>query len=752
MFRISRLPAILIVVACMLSSAFAAAQSLPLTKWSWSADAAESCIAPEFDDSQWQQAGQKEKLNISQPLVSFWLRTHVDQASLSDVINSDADSGLWFISDRGGLSYDVYINGIYIGSRGRMSGKYDVRRSITEAYHVPANILQKSGEIVIALRCKYDGPNPVVPKFQLANRQYFEANIAKANFWNDRVYMMLSILCAFLGFYFMVLFIASKRQKMESLFFSVSSLCLAVYFYEMGTDYIVSGGGPVFRALGRGTLPAAMALFIPFFAVFFDFHYSRRLAVGCEILAAAMLGIFIAVKDDENLMATIFTASLILVVVTMVFAIMAAVHAVKRGSKDAIPPLIGIGLGSFFAIHDVYYQVRGIDPFAWLQGIAIFLMDGSVFVALSMRQVGFTNEFERLSKTLGARSKELEASLARIGKASIQVADIGHDLGNSAESVTKAVERSGQKAVEVQGEAQNLAEKANEADSLVSEFIQSIGKVNEKLEAQSSDIALTASSTEALSSNIEQASSHIEKTAAFASNLARLTAEGEKAAQSLSQMMSKVSETTKGIISIVDAVNEFAEQTNLLAMNAAIEAAHVGVMGKGFAVIAGEVKGLAASQSERAAKIAKLVDEINQGTSEGGAAAVQLTASLRSIAEGAKAAAESMSQVKNSSLEESAEGAKLRDSMKSISEAVRDIGAESKRQNEYSSKVRAAVSSMASSAADSRASAEAIAKESEEISHEVEQLRALVSKSITLTEELNALRGAGSAQEQPEKA
>lgn len=724
-----------------------AGQNLAVSAWRWSADADESCISAEYDDSQWQQAESKKKIDIRSPMMPFWLRAHIARADYQRLLQDGASAGgLWFISDRGGLSYEAYVNGTYIGTRGSWKGQYDVRRSITEAYHIPASMLSEEQEIVITLRCRYDGSNPIIPKFLLGNRQYFEQNVARANFWNDRVYMMLSILCIFIGFYFLILFAASGRQKLENLFFGLSSLLLGIYFFEMGSDYIVGGGGPVFRALGRGSLSAAMLLFIPFFAVFFDYHYSRKLGVIVSAMAAAALIAFILIKDNENLMSSLFTIGLVFVLGAMVCAIMAAVHAVKRGSKDAIPPLIGIALGSFFAIHDVYYQVRGIDPFAWLQGFAIFIMDGSVFIALSMRQVSLTNEFERLGKTLSVRSRELENSLLKIGNASVQVSDIGHELGRSVESVTQAVERSSQKLIEVESESQKLAGKASEADSLVSDFIQSIGTVNEKLEAQSSDIALTASSTEALSANIEQASSHIERTAAFAADLAKLTSEGEAAAQSLSKMMAKVSESTKGIIAIADAVNEFAEQTNLLAMNAAIEAAHVGAAGKGFAVIAGEVKGLAASQSDRAAKISKLVEEINKGTEEGGAAAVQLTASLRSIAEGARTAADSMAQVKNSSLEESAAGAKLRDSMKSISEAALGIGSESRRQNEYSAKVREAVGLMTSSAEDSRASAEAIARESGEISHEVEQLRILVSKSIKLTEELNALRnGAGNA-------
>ncbi|XDD48324.1 methyl-accepting chemotaxis protein [Leptospira sp. WS39.C2] len=92
-------------------------------------------------------------------------------------------------------------------------------------------------------------------------------------------------------------------------------------------------------------------------------------------------------------------------------------------------------------------------------------------------------------------------------------------------------------------------------------------------------------------------------------NLVNLSQDGRKKVNDTNTTIQRISESSGNILKLIDFINGVSKQTNLLAINAAIEATHSGTEGKGFTVIADEIKNLSTVTANNAKQISKILNE-----------------------------------------------------------------------------------------------------------------------------------------------
>ncbi|WP_086481634.1 methyl-accepting chemotaxis protein [Oceanospirillum sanctuarii] len=168
-------------------------------------------------------------------------------------------------------------------------------------------------------------------------------------------------------------------------------------------------------------------------------------------------------------------------------------------------------------------------------------------------------------------------------------------------------------------------------------------RTSEDVQSQMSEVSMVAAAVEEMATATQEIASNAENTAAAAQECADNSRDGQlvvsntrEAIQGLSGqiqdaagVIDRLSEHSQEINSILSTIQGIAEQTNLLALNAAIEAARAGEQGRGFAVVADEVRVLSQRTHQSTEEIQQMIDSLQKASDE----AVKLMSSSRQQAE-----------------------------------------------------------------------------------------------------------------------
>ncbi|MEQ9459713.1 MAG: methyl-accepting chemotaxis protein [Phycisphaeraceae bacterium] len=295
------------------------------------------------------------------------------------------------------------------------------------------------------------------------------------------------------------------------------------------------------------------------------------------------------------------------------------------------------------------------------------------------------------------------------------------ELGQLGKAFNKFVQKVHDLVASVQGASSEVA-------AASTEIAASSEQISRGLDDQQQQTAVIAASAEEMSSSVNEVANRAAESLGKAEEAGKMAAQGGEVVRQTIEDMQEIADAVKAtaacvedlgkrgeqIGAIIEVINDIADQTNLLALNAAIEAARAGEHGRGFAVVADEVRKLADRTTKATEEIAESIEAIQTGT---GQAVERMQSGTQRVTQGVERAGQA-----GSSLESIVAGSR------EVYDLVQSIATSSREQSTASQSVTESVTSMSSviseSAEGSRQASEAVNM----LSQKAEQLASLIGK------------------------
>lgn len=258
-----------------------------------------------------------------------------------------------------------------------------------------------------------------------------------------------------------------------------------------------------------------------------------------------------------------------------------------------------------------------------------------------------------------------------------EIAFLSHGLNRLLETEAGIISSIHEIVAKLSNIGEQIASTAGEIASASSEIVQTTQTMTDKIDQQHDELSKTITTGKTLSevsyevvSNVKtiedfsvgvssSASGAIEQSDSVTSNIELIG----KRYENLSSLMAQLQDTSSAINKIVNTIDAIAEKINILALNASIEAARAGEYGRGFSIVADEIKKLADSSQGSASEIARIIKQMVESTHVAAESTEEVNTAIKNGSVVVKSTADALKDISNKVLE-------LNTAIKNIKEVI----------------------------------------------------------------------------------
>ncbi|MGE5593961.1 MAG: methyl-accepting chemotaxis protein [Betaproteobacteria bacterium] len=353
-------------------------------------------------------------------------------------------------------------------------------------------------------------------------------------------------------------------------------------------------------------------------------------------------------------------------------------------------------------------------------------------------QAHSTDEIGMLTKAFASMLGSLKSLIGEVTASAQAVAATSEELSASAEESAKAVQQISDTVQQVAAGTQDQSSRTSDVATSVGQVDQAIIQVAKGAESQVKSVHEASTVVSDMKKSLGETMQALETVGESSQRSAESAARGGESVRNVIASMGRIAGTTRTVAEriaeldkhsqeigrILEVIDDIAEQTNLLALNAAIEAARAGEHGRGFAVVADEVRKLAERSSSETKAIAELVGRVRQATEK---AVSAIDSGLKEVEAGSalsEEAGKALAQISSDAEEGGSLIARLIESARALAEA--------------SSRVEKTIDDIVSVAEENTAATEEMAASAEEVKKAVDAIASVSEETAASVEEVSA--------------
>jgi methyl-accepting chemotaxis protein len=368
-----------------------------------------------------------------------------------------------------------------------------------------------------------------------------------------------------------------------------------------------------------------------------------------------------------------------------------------------------------------------------LISLLLFFNSNNVIKALNQMidqcgEISKGNLSQKIPESLSRRKDELgkltetfSVMQSHLRKIIGSAADISSDLSAASEELSASSQEVSASADEVSRSIQNVASGAEEQTAVIQDSKNNINNLGQRIKQANQISAQMQNNASEVVESIDAGQTKVNKSI---DDIENVKGNSDQAAAQIN----KLGELSSEIEAIINLINDIASQTNLLALNAAIEAARAGEAGRGFSVVADEIRNLAEESENATEKISVLITDIQAAVKEANNKMVNTERVVENSIDSIQETGDSFNKIDSTVKSLNSLIKKIDLNLGEIKEESREVNSHMEEISEVSSQTAANSEEVSASSQEQSRVTEEIVKSAENLTVMAQDLTAIVSQ------------------------